>query len=129
MPTIEPVPPPMPAEKRFYGSSPESRKIGNVRDRRRHELGEDDVEHDQVEQRVQQRPHEPEGRVLVLDLQFLADQVAEQLAVLPDVLEPTKGTRTTGHMGPLGGRRRRDGAIESGHDEWWARADVERGRV
>ena len=45
---------------------------------------ERDVEDDQVEQRVQQRPREAQDAVLVLDLQLLARHPDEQLAVRDD---------------------------------------------
>src|SRR3546814_13489288 len=38
---------------------------------------------------VQHRPEEPEAAVLVLDLELLADEADEELAVAPDGLEPT----------------------------------------
>ena len=49
---------------------------------------ERDVEHHEVEQRVEQRPREPEDAVLVLDLQLVADHADEQLAALDDPGEP-----------------------------------------
>ena len=58
--------------------------------------------------RVQQRPHEAEDAVLVLDLELLADQVAEQLAVLPDVLDAREGV---GALGDLGGAERSRAAV------------------
>ena len=48
---------------------------------------ERDVEDDEVEQRVQQRPREAQDAVLVLDLQLLAHHPDEQLAVLHDATE------------------------------------------
>src|SRR5262249_47254732 len=49
---------------------------------------EDDVEHHQVQRRVEHRPREAEDAVLVLDLQLGAGERHEQLAVAPDVAEP-----------------------------------------
>ena len=45
---------------------------------------ERDVEDDEVEQRVDERPGEPENAVLVPDLQLLARHPDEELPVLPD---------------------------------------------
>ncbi len=52
---------------------------------------ERDVEDDEVQQRVQQRPREPEDAVLVLDLQLVADHPDEELAALDDAGEPLPG--------------------------------------
>ena len=113
LPTIEPVPPPRPAENRLYGSRPASRKIAKYGIDGRDEVREDDVEHHEVEQRVQQRPHEPERAVLVLDLQLLADQVAEELAVLPDLAEPLDRAGAGGDVRPIEGPGR-GGGFEGG---------------
>ena len=85
--TTEPVAAPSPVENRFHTSRPDSRQIGNDGDARLQDDRERDVEDDEVEQRVEQRPREPEDAVLVLDLQLLADHPDEQLAVLPDPSE------------------------------------------
>ena len=68
------------------------------RNARPEDLLERDVEDHEVEQRVQQRPHEPEDAVLVLDLELLAGHPDEQLAVgddPPEALEDRSAGRTT----------------------------------
>ena len=55
------------------------------------DLLEGDVEDDEVQQRVQQRPREAEDAVLVLDLELFADHPDEQLAVLDDARKPLAG--------------------------------------
>ncbi len=52
---------------------------------------ERDVEDDEVQQRVQQRPREPEDAVLVLDLELVADHPDEQLAALDDPRRVARG--------------------------------------
>ena len=68
------------------------------RDARLQDQLEHDVEDDEVQERVQQRPHEAEDAVLVLDLQLLAHHPDEELAVLDDPHEALPGViraRTT----------------------------------
>ena len=80
--TTEPVAAPSPVENRFHTSRPDNSQIGKRRDARAEDDRERDVEDDEVEQRVEQRPREPEDAVLVLDLQLVADHADEQLAAL-----------------------------------------------
>ena len=73
-----------PPEKRFQGRSPASRKIGKFGISILQDHLEDDVEDHEVQRRVEQRPEEAERAVLVLDLQLLAGEVHQELAVGPD---------------------------------------------
>ena len=52
------------------------------------EVGEQDVEDGQGQRRVEHRPQEAEDRVLVLDLDLLADQEDEQLPGPPQLAQP-----------------------------------------
>ena len=103
----------------MYGSRPDEQEDREVRDRRRDEVREDQVEDDQVEHRVEQRPHEPERAVLVLDLQLLAHEGAEELAVRPDVAEPPDRARTCRHLGPVRGT----GLARRVRRRWWPRRE------
>src|SRR6476620_2827263 len=55
---------------------------------------ENNVEDHEVQRRVEQRPEEHEGAVLVLDLQLLAGEVHQELAVGPHDAEPLERARS-----------------------------------
>ena len=88
------------------------RERGNAR---AEDLRERDVEDHEVEQRVEQRPREPEDAVLVLDLELFADHPDEELAVLRRC---AGSARATDHAGPddrrAHARGARDGLWHSG---------------
>ena len=94
--TTEPVAAPSPVENRFHTSRPESSQIGKAGMPDPQDDRERDVEDHEVEQRVEQRPREPEDAVLVLDLQLVADHPDEQLAALDDPREALPSR----HAGP-----------------------------
>ncbi len=76
------------------------------------EVGEQDVEDGQGEGRVEHRPQEAEDRVLVLDLDLLADQEDEELPGPPhlDQPEPDADPGGDGPGGLAAPRRHPDGA-------------------
>ena len=87
---------------------PRQQEDGEVGDAAPEDHLEHDVEDHQVHRRVQHRPEEPEAAVLVLDLQLLADQADEELAVAPHRLHPAED-RTIG-------RDDQDGQLGRGHE-------------
>ena len=79
----------------------------------RHLVAEHDLEHDVVDGqrhgRGDHRPHQPEHRALVLDLDLGADQVDQQLAGEPDLAQPL--AHTDGGGDDAGARRPPGGAL------------------
>ena len=82
--TTEPVARAEPGREQVPHEQARQQEDRELRDAGAEDLLEGDVEHDEVEQRVQQRPGEAQDAVLVLDLQLFARHPDEQLAVLDD---------------------------------------------
>jgi regulatory protein len=88
------------------------------RDQEHREVGDavaehdgDEPEHGEEDDRVQHRPDRAEERGRVLDLQFLAHQVREDLAIPPQLAQPRPDAKVWGLGGAFDDGRRGDGCV------------------
>ena len=88
LPTIEPMPPLIALVKNVQGSSPQIMKIANLGIAALNSTPNTNENTTICRAGLSKRPEEAQDAVLVLDLQLLADQVHQQLAVLPHVVQP-----------------------------------------